>query len=56
MKRTIEALPFTGKGYNRAMSILRDKFSKESAIVKAYTKEILGLPLVQRSLANLARS
>lgn len=55
MKR-IEALPFTGKGYNPAKSILPEKFSKESAIVKAYTKEILGLPLVQRSLANLARS
>lgn len=43
-KRTVEALPFTPEGYNRAKSILLEKFGKESEIVKAYTKEILDLP------------
>ena len=39
--RTIEALPFTTEGYNRAKSILQDKFGKEHEIIKPYTKEIL---------------
>ncbi|XP_067039928.1 uncharacterized protein [Acropora muricata] len=46
VKRTVEALPFTAEGYNRAKSILQDKFGKESEIVKAYTKEILALPSI----------
>ena len=45
-KRTIEALPFTSEGYNRARSILLEKYGKESEIVKAYTKEILDLSTV----------
>ena len=45
-KRTVEALPFTSEGYNRAKSILVEKYGKESEIVKAYTKEILDLPTV----------
>ena len=43
-RRAIEALPFTSEGYNRAVSILKDKFGKESEIVKTYVKEILELP------------
>ena len=39
-KRTIEALPFTAEGYNRAISILQDRFGKESEIVRTYVKEI----------------
>ena len=35
VKKTIEALPFTSEGYNHAKSILQDKFSKESEIIKA---------------------
>lgn len=46
VRPTIEALPFTSEGYNRAKSILQDKYGKESEIVKAYTKEILDPPLV----------
>ncbi|KAL9976251.1 hypothetical protein ACROYT_G013528 [Oculina patagonica] len=34
----------TVEGYNRALSILKDRFGKESEIVKAYVKEILDLP------------
>ena len=44
MKRVVEALPFTPEGYNRAKSILKDRFGKESEIEKAYVKEILELP------------
>ena len=44
VSRTIEALPFTAEGYNRAKSILKEKFGKDSEIIKAYTKEILELP------------
>ena len=43
-KRAIEALPFTAEGYNRAISILQDRFGKESEIVKTYVKKILELP------------
>lgn len=43
VSRTIEALPFTAEGYNRAKSILKEKFGKDSEIIKAYTKEILEL-------------
>lgn len=46
VERTIEALPFMSKGYNRAKSILNERFGKESEIVKAYGKEILDLPLI----------
>ena len=46
VRRTVEALPFTPEGYNRAKSILQDKYGKESEIVKAYTREILDLPTV----------
>ena len=40
----IEALPFTAEGYNRTKSIFKEKFGKDSEIIKAYTKEILELP------------
>ena len=46
VKRAIEALPFTAEGYNRAKSILSERFGKESEIVKAYIKEILDLPSI----------
>ena len=42
----IEALPFTAEGYNRAKSILKEKFGKDSEIIKAYTKEIRELPIL----------
>ena len=43
VRKMVEALPFTPEGYNRAKSLLKDKFSKESEIVKVYTCKILGL-------------
>ena len=44
--RSVEALPFTAEGYARAISILQEKFGKQSEIVKAYTKQILELPYI----------
>ena len=49
VRKTVEALPFTPEGYNRAKSLLQDKFGKESEIVKVYTREILGLPTINNT-------
>ena len=46
VRRTIEALSFTPEGYNRARSVLTEKYGKESEIVKAYTREILEVPSI----------
>ena len=46
---SIEALSFTPEGYNRAKSILTEKYGKKSEIVKAYTREILELPSTSNS-------
>ena len=43
LKRTVEALPYTREGYNRAKAILLERYGKESEIIKAYVKEILEL-------------
>lgn len=44
VRKTVGGLPQTAKRYNRALSILKDRFGKESDIVKAYVKEILDPP------------
>ncbi|XP_028414337.1 uncharacterized protein LOC114537496 [Dendronephthya gigantea] len=44
VRKGIEALPFTSEGYNRAKSILKSTYGKESEVIKAYTKEIMDLP------------
>ena len=46
LRMSIEALPFSAERYNRAVAILKDKYEKESEIVKAYNKEILELPSI----------
>ena len=46
VKHIIEALPFTPEGYNRAKSILLDKYGKRSEIAKIYIREILDLPTI----------
>ncbi|XP_028408717.1 uncharacterized protein LOC114531281 [Dendronephthya gigantea] len=48
-KRCVETLPFTSEGYNRAKSILLDKFGKESEIVNSYVREILELPCIHNA-------
>lgn len=49
VKKTVEALPFTVEGYNRAKSILTSAYGKESEIVKAYAKEIMELPHISNA-------
>ncbi len=44
VKRSVESLPFTLEGYNRAKTILETKYGKESEIEKCFVKEILDLP------------
>ena len=48
-KKAIEALPYNAEGYNRAVAILKDRFGKDSEVVKAYVKEILDLPYIPSS-------
>ena len=52
-KRSIEALPHNSEGYNRAISILKDRFGKESEVVKTFVKEILELPHI--TTANIKK-
>ena len=49
VKLSIDGLPFTNEGYNRAKSILEDKYGKDSEVVKAYTKQIFDLPTISNS-------
>ena len=61
VKKTVEALPSSVKGYNGAKTILKSTYGKESEVVKAYTKEILRLPqifltLTPREYTNLAKN
>ena len=44
VKKVTEVLFHTTEGYNRAIAILKEKYGKESEIVKAYIKGILDLP------------
>ena len=46
LRMSVEALPFSAEGYNRAVAILKDKYGKDSEIMKAYNKEILDLPVI----------
>ena len=46
VKTTVEALPFTAEGYNRAKSLLLSNYGKESEVTKAYVKEIMALPVI----------
>ena len=46
VKHSVEGLPFSSEGYNRAKSILLDKYGKDSEIIKAYTQQIFYLPFI----------
>lgn len=46
VRKSVEALPFTSEGHNRAKSILTDRYGKQSEIFKAYTKQIFDLPVI----------
>lgn len=47
VRKTIDGFPFTAAGYNRAKSILMDRYGKESEIVKVYVQNILDLPRIK---------
>ena len=44
VQRSVESLPFSPEGYNRAKVILKDNYGKESEIAKCHVKEILDSP------------
>ena len=46
VKTVIEGLPFTPEGYNRAKSILEERYGKNSEVIKAYVKLIMNLPAI----------
>ena len=53
VRRDVKSPPFTSEGYNRAKAILREKYGKESKIVKAYSKKILNLPSITLNNAKM---
>jgi hypothetical protein len=49
VKRSIDGLPFTDKGYAKAKEILVEKYANESEIVNSYVEEIVSLPTINGS-------
>ena len=47
VRKSIDGLPFSAEGYNRAKSILTERYGKESEIVKACVQDILDLPRIK---------
>ena len=52
MRSSIDGLPFTTEGYERAKNILKTKFGKESEIVNAYVSSIMSLPVFYGEIPN----
>ena len=52
VRTTIEGLPFTTKGYERAKNILKTKYGKESEIVNTHLTNIMSLPFIYGSNPN----
>ena len=46
VKTVIEGLPFTPEGYNRAKSILEERYGKNSEVIKAYLILIMNLATI----------
>ena len=46
VKHSVEGLPFSSEGYNRAEAILMDKYGKDLEIIKAYSQQIFDLPFI----------
>jgi multimeric flavodoxin WrbA len=49
VKRSIDVLPFTDKGYAKAKEMLVEKYANESEIVNSYVEEIISLPTINGS-------
>ena len=52
VRTTIEGLPFTTKGYERAKNILKTKYGKESEIVNTHLTNIMSRPVIYGSNPN----
>ena len=46
VRKSIDGLPFTAEGYERAKSILSKRYGNDSNVEKAYVKDILDLPKI----------
>ena len=46
VRKTIDGLPFTADGYERAKAILCERYGNASKVEKAYVKDILDLPKI----------
>ena len=46
VRKSIDGLPFTAEGYERAKSILSERYDNDSDVEKAYVKDILDLPKI----------
>ena len=49
VRSTIDGLPFTTEGYERAKSILKSEYGKVSEIVNTYISNIMALPVITSS-------
>ena len=49
VRLSIDGLPFTSEGYERAKNILKTNYGKPSEVANAHTQQIISLPTVQGS-------
>ena len=49
VKTSIDGLPFTTEGYQRAKSILQSKYGQMTEIVNVYVQNIMALPVITGS-------
>ena len=52
VRSTIDRLPFTTEGYERAKNILKTKYGDDSEIVNAYVQNIMYLPVIRGTNAG----
>ena len=52
VRSTIDGLPFTAEGYERAKNIFKTKYGDNSEIVNAYIQNISYLPVIQEINAS----
>lgn len=52
IRKQIDGLPFSSKGYERAKNILKRKCGKPSEVVNAYVENIMSLPTINGSKPN----
>ena len=49
VRKSIDGLPFTPEGYEKAKSVLKERYGNDGEVEKAYVKDILELPKVSES-------